>query len=277
MKINKNILIVSTVRNCSKYITKNINILMNATDNFRTVKWLIIESDSTDNTSDILKNLQTNTINFNFLSLGHLSKRIPLRTERIAHCRNKYLKEIKNNKSYKNIDYIFVVDLDQENNLLDKKAILSCFKNKYWDVCTANQSGPYYDIWPLRHSLWSPNDCYKEYHFYLKLGFSKKKAHNLSVYSKMITISKSSKWIRVQSAFGGIAIYKKNIILKGRYSGKDKDGNEISEHVSLNTTINNLGYKIFINPELINFSYNNHSYQKSFFRKLKIKLKNLLI
>jgi glycosyltransferase involved in cell wall biosynthesis len=67
MKINKKILIVSTVRNCSKYINKNINILINATDNFKTVKWLIIESDSTDNTSDILKNLQANIINFNLL------------------------------------------------------------------------------------------------------------------------------------------------------------------------------------------------------------------
>ena len=72
-----------------------------------------------------------------------------------------------------------------------------------------------------------------------------------SLYSKMRKIPTNSKWIRVDSSFGGLAIYKKEILKGTKYQGLDKYGQEICEHISLNLDLNKKGYKIYINPKLV--------------------------
>ena len=124
--------------------------------------WFIVESDSNDETLEKLSSIK-GVENFNFKSLGKLEDKFPKRTERIAYCRNYYLQELENNEKFKNVDFLATVDLDGVNNLLTNDAVKSCWQmNNEWDVCSANQSGPYYDIWALRHKKWSPNDCWKE-------------------------------------------------------------------------------------------------------------------
>jgi hypothetical protein len=82
-----------------------------------------------------------------------------------------------------------------------------------------------------------------------------------TVYSKMVVIPLDAEWIEVESAFGGLAIYKREVLLdcNSRYIGLNKNGEEIVDHASLHLGITQNGYKIFINPKLINTDYTEHS------------------
>ncbi|HFU75449.1 MAG TPA: hypothetical protein ENK91_00070 [Bacteroidetes bacterium] len=249
-----NFLVVGLVRNCEINIFRSIDNISKSLQPFKNVKYLIIESDSNDNTIESLKKLSLKIKNFNYISLGELRPQHPLRTDRIAVCRNKYLDEINTNNLYSDIDYVIMADLDDVNTLLTSKAIISCWEQNHWDICTANQKYAYYDIYALRHDIWQPNDCLKQYDFLRQYGLSKEKAQLSAIYSKMVHIQEESEWIEVDSAFGGLAIYKKEILQNIEYTGLDNNGEEICEHVPFHTKLKKRGYKIYINPKLINGS-----------------------
>lgn len=248
----KNVLIAGVVRDCAKGIKTDILRLQSSLTNFNQVHWFVVESDSEDNTSLKLNELASDIDNFRFISLGTLSKQYSLRTDRIAFCRNIYIRELRENSLYREIDFVVVADLDGINQLISQEAISSCFTRDDWSVCTANQEGPYYDIWALRHKVWCPNDCWQQSAFLKKYGLSAQKANLSAVYSKMLVIPEDAPWIEVDSAFGGLAIYRKCALEKARYIGVREDGTEICEHVTLHQQIRDHGFKIFINPALIN-------------------------
>lgn len=260
MHINqKNILITGLVRNNQGTLRKTLSVLKKASVNFNSVHWLIIESDSVDKSAEILQEISTREAKFKYISLGDLTHNMPLRTERLAYCRNKYLSEIKNNPEYLHIDYVLIADMDGVNNILTESALLSCWQRDDWAVCTANQTGKYYDIWALRHTFLSPNDCWEYYHFLKKMGLSSSKSKRNAIDSRMIEIHKNSEWIEVESAFGGLGVYKKEALCSSNYIGLNPGGVEVCEHVSLNRNITQKGHRIFINPQLINSSLNEHS------------------
>jgi hypothetical protein len=145
------VLIVGLARNCQDTIEHEVQIINSAFSEAKTVNWLVIESDSDDETLATLEKLSEN-VEFAFVTLGNLRKQYPKRTARIAKCRNRYLQELRANKKYNNIDYVVVADLDGVNSDLTKTAVRSCWKfTEEWDACFANQSKVYYDIWALRH------------------------------------------------------------------------------------------------------------------------------
>jgi hypothetical protein len=271
LKFNS-IVVAGIVRNCGEFIIGDIERLKTALQDFDYLQYLIIESDSTDNTLEKLEYLKNTIQNFHFISLGALRTSIPKRTERLAFCRNKYLEEIENNKLFQNAGYILISDLDGTNELLTKENIASCMEINDWDVCTANQKGPYYDIWALRHPHLSPNDCWKAYHYMVnELGFKPELARKKALKSRMYWFHKSARPFEVDSAFGGLAIYKRHILNNIRYIGVDENGSEICEHVALNRQIKEKGGKIYLNPKLIN-CYPPMQYVKSRPKKILLTL-----
>lgn len=248
----RSIVVAGVVRDCATYIRSDIFRLQSALGDFELIHWLIIESDSQDLTLKSLQELEDLIPHFRFLSQGALSEKYPDRTERIAACRNVYLKEIQTNNLYQDIDFVLIADLDGVNQLISQTAIASCFIREDWDVCTANQTGPYYDIWALRHPEWSPSDCWQEYQFLQKYGLRHRKAVFSAVYAKMISIPQDSDWIEVKSAFGGLAIYRKEVLQFCQYIGTTPNNLPICEHVTLHRQILSRGGHIFINPALIN-------------------------
>ena len=169
---------------------------------------------------------------------------------------------MENNPIYANLKYLLVADLDGVNDCITDVAIASCFIRHDWVACTANQWGPYYDVFALRHEVWSPNNCWDVQRFLGNRGMNEAEATACAVYSRMISISESEDWIEVDSAFGGLGI-------RGlRYQGLNPRGEEVSEHVSFNQQIRDRGGRVFINPRLINGALNEHSngfieYQKN--------------
>lgn len=252
-------LIVGLTRNCAADVRNDLRQIETAFHSAKKISFLIIESDSSDNTREILDQLLSEKENFYYVSLGNLCLSLPKRTERIAHCRNHYLGLIREKNEYRDVDYIVVADFDGINTRINSKSVSTCWERNDWDVCSANQAGPYYDIWALRHKLWSPNDGWGQASFLRNMGVRQFTSVFSSVYSRMISIPLSSDWIEVESAFGGLAIYKKEALVRINYIGLTDQGEEVCEHVSAHEQIRAAGGRIFINPALINAGIVEHS------------------
>ena len=275
----EDILVVGTVSNVSKSINQEIYRLMRALSNVKKVRFYLVESDSTDSTVHELSILKSTLDSFDFLSLGILKETIPDRLDRIRFCRNKYIDFIRSCNLENCPTYTIVADLDGMNTAISKTGVKSCFKRLDWDVVTANQTFGYYDILALRKDGWQEADWREEYesakealvlnrinHFKLirrlrRFLYLDRLKHKL-LYSKMKKIKKNSSWISVNSAFGGLAIYKTEIFHKYDY---EKEFYSIeTDHVSLNRKIVRGGGKIFINPLFINSHFNEYNLNRIF-------------
>ena len=188
------------------------------------------------------------------------------RTQKLAQARNKYLELFNKINEQNIIEYLVVCDLNNLNCKLKKAAVKSCWESTKWAAVTANQNGPYYDIWALRHKFWNNLDCWEKYEELNKFYSSSTQALWDSVYSKMINISTSAPWINVDSSFGGLAIYKTQYIVGCKYIGLTSKEKPVCEHVSFNQGIVNNGGLIYINPNFINFELTDHSLRKKYFK-----------
>jgi len=246
------VLVAGVARNCAEQIESDIAQLRAALVEFGTLHWLVIESDSDDDTVATLEAISANERNFRFQTMGRLADKYPQRTDRIAVCRNAYLEELNSNPVYAAVDLVIMADLDGMNNMLTARGVASCFSRTDWDICTANQAGRYYDVWALRHPIWCPNDCWKQAVFLKKYGLETRKARFTGVYSKQVTIPPDSEWLEVESAFGGLAIYRREVLRDAQYSGIGPHGEKICEHVPMHAGLREKGCVIMLNPALIN-------------------------
>lgn len=260
--VDSKVLITGLIRDGAHCIERDIEKLLDAAKIFKDVHVLIIESDSKDATLDQLAKLATHHPKVRYLALGQLKNSLPERTDRLACCRNAYLTELRNNPLYTDVDYVIVADLDGMNDLLTSASLASCWDvTEDWDVIAANQDGPYYDIWPLRHPDWSPDDCLALL-ARLEPLFGHELARDIAVYARQIRIPRNTPLIPVQSAFGGLAIYRRTALLSGRYAGCNEQGQEVSEHVPLHQQLVQAGHAIYINPKLINTGLTIHTRNK---------------
>jgi hypothetical protein len=243
---------------------------------FGRVGFLVIESDSSDSTLNELEKLSQNIADFKYKSLGNLADKIPNRVDRITYCRNAYLEEIEGNRDFADFDYIAVADLDGVNKDLTQEAVRSCFIRSDWDACAANQSAPYYDIYALRHPSWSPNDCWIFEKELRQAGMNPVAAREKAVYSRQIVIPADADWIEVESAFGGLCIYKRSALVGCVYRSYTNDGTPVCEHVEFHLQIRDLGGTIYINPKLINSGWNIHSSSKRLHKYIKRRIKFIL-
>jgi hypothetical protein len=245
-------LILGTARDCEDTIRKDVFRLCASLGWCQTLNWFVVESDSSDGTVRELQSIANSVPGFRYASLGNLRESFAKRTQRLAYCRNLCLDQLWSNSLYSDVNYVMIADLDGTNELVTEAGSQSCWMRSGWGVCTANQRGPYYDIWALRHHEWNPGDCWRQYRFLVKHGIAHTNAVWAAVYHKMIKIDEMEDWIEVDSAFGGLAVYRREVLNGLSYIGLDEAGHEICEHVSLNAQIKANGHRIFINPRLIN-------------------------
>jgi len=248
-----NFLIVGIVRNCEKTIKPTIKSLSRAFDFAERIQYYFVESDSTDDSLKILKELSEQNNNFNFETCGNLTnKGMRTRCVRTSFCRNKYLDYLRLNKNAW-AKYLVIVDVDGVFRGVDSKVIQEFINKDDWAVMAANVKGNYYDIWALREDTWSPNDCWMASRNSLKNGLTQYQSEIINVYSRMIKIKKGKNLISVKSAFGGFAIYNTSRIPKDAcYSGIYDNGEEKVDHLDFNLSIYNSNPgKFFINPNLI--------------------------
>lgn len=249
------VLLAGTGRDVAPYIESEMKHLMSSTKDFKKVFVLVIESDSADNTIEVLESLKQKIPNFDYLALGKLGGDIPIRTERLAYCRNHIIKAVKEDPKYAQVDFVMLADLDGLNTHLNAASIAQCWKTDVpWDVVTANQLDFYYDVWTLRHKYWSPGDCIVQQSS-LEPILGHDQSINLAVWAKQAKLPVTAGYVEVDAAFGGFAIYKKQAYITGHYVGSGvTDGvkHEACEHVAHCSDMCKAGYRIFINSALIN-------------------------
>jgi hypothetical protein len=264
--------VAGVVRDICSSIDADLERLMKTLNPLGEVLFILIESNSKDDSVRKLADIASSNPAFKYITLGESSNE-KIRTERISDARNEYLDFISKSPAYANADYLIVCDFNNLNSKINTTAVEHSLSLKDWDVCTANQSTRYYDIWALRHPLWSPNDCWQQLEFYRQNGLRPDLALNAAVQSRMLHIDKNGPAIKVDSAFGGFAIYKMNIIGNARYSGVDSNGKAICEHVPFHKTLKENGFNIIINPSLINAGWVDHTNETRVLWKLLRTLK----
>lgn len=286
------ILLVGIVSNVSKTLDKELKVVLKALSVFDHVDIFLVESDSVDQTIKVLSKIELNNKNFKFRTLGQLRYKYPNRIERIAYCRNVYVKYIRDHYAISNWKYIAVADLDGMNFKLKKEGILSCFESKInWDGITANQKFGYYDIFALRAEGWVERDCFEDIN-YLKRSLISPRAHKSKIinfiknfnhydkirqhciYDKMKILKSEDGLIKVTSAFGGFAMYKTNVFLHSEYNSSS--GSE-SEHVYLHRIANKQGYEFYINPRLINNYFNSYNLNRFYPVRILREIRKLIL
>ena len=142
MTEKKSILVTGIARDVARIIPKEINRIEKELKNiFELVSFLVIESDSKDNTTQVLYDIKSKKSNFNYKSLGNIESALPSRIERLAFCRNTYVKEIRENEIYEDINFIAIVDFDIRNNRLRLCELKKLINEDSWSAIFANQTG----------------------------------------------------------------------------------------------------------------------------------------
>ena len=293
-KVSK-VILVGTISNAEKQVEKDFSRVYKSLHFFEEIYVFLVESDSSDSTIDVLNKLSKKIPNFNYVSLGELKTQLPNRIERIRKCRNEYVYHIRNNIESNKWDYVVVADLDGMNSSVEYDSILNLFSSRTpWDACFPNQRYGYYDLYALREKSWMPRDVFEDLkvlrssipveelnNFQIFKKFKRllafDKTRKLSIYSKMRKISKNDPWISVDSAFGGLAIYKTNLFLDNNYDSNTWEGPLVSEHVDFNLKCTSSGAKFFIVPSFINSNWNEYNINKIFVvRQLRLMRYNFL-
>jgi glycosyltransferase involved in cell wall biosynthesis len=275
------IVLVGTVNNVADTLVGEVEVVIQALSSFDLVEIFLVESDSTDRSLEILSELSVRIPNFNYISFGILRDKIPDRISRIRFCRNQYVEQIRELRKTIDFEYVAVADLDGMNSALTKKGIDSSFSRDDWSAVFANQTGGYYDLLALRHPTWCPKDVLEDLRELqagiiprvktkfplienIRLRLRYDKARKDAIYSRMHIIQKQSKWIEVDSAFGGFGIYKASVFLRHNYDAFSAQESLESEHVALNKRLREEKLAIFINPELINNRWNTYNLNRFF-------------
>lgn len=252
-------LVVGTVRNASRNAISDILRVVNSLDSILPTFAFVVESDSEDETVDLLQSLSKRDRRIRYVSLGNVAPSIPDRIARLRHCRNVYVQEIRENPNYQDCDLVIVADLDGINTKISTKYMENALNTVInWDALAANQRARYYDILALRHPLWSPNNWLSESEWF-KPFLGEKGARRHSMADRMIRIPSNLAPIEVDSAFGGLCIYQRWVFEKCDYSEDVPGAIDENEHVTLNRKARDFGAKIYIHPGLINAKWTAHS------------------
>jgi len=239
-----NLIFSGLVKNSLTTLKKNIDFLAEFKAKYPelNITLLVMESDSVDGTKEFLK-----TLNYDWIDSyteDRLDEKFNYRTEKIAYCRNFLLKKI-NLKNYKKAIYI-PVDLDIKIfEYIEIKyfydLIIEFTKNPNIDALFPYGYPYYYDLHALRAHNWntkSPWELVNKINKFTPIG--KFFSRYFFVYRKQKKYKDIKKLLPVESAFGGIGLYKidSKLLQKAYYSIDVNLGNHSCEHVVFNEFFN---------------------------------------
>jgi glycosyltransferase involved in cell wall biosynthesis len=260
---------VGCAKDCANFLPRVLRNVESIAQLYSEVAFIFIENDSRDRTKDILQRWCHYVRNARLISLDGLSQSHPIRTVRLAHVRNQYLHHIRT--SFSDYDHLFTLDCDEVNiNPLDltqvRKAITFLDSDPSHAGVFANQQGLYYDLWALRHPLKCPGDAWEEVLDDVeKRNVSDQDAFKTTFAKRLFSLAADAGPLEVDSAFGGLAIYKVSSVLRNKRNfighkikridtpnGSTKIGWQTCEHVSFNAGFREQGDKLFVLPYLTN-------------------------
>jgi hypothetical protein len=265
------VVFVGCARDCEKHLDGVLSNIANAAGRFAETAFLFVENGSVDGTAARLRSFGKGVAHFDLQVLSNQFAPHSMRTERLAAARNRYLTLIRQT-SLRNFDYLIVYDMDDVNaarqsvdNLLQGIAFLE--SSPTHAAVFANQLGYYYDVFALRHASRCPGDAWEEVFDYVRAHRVSDEVAFAATYAKrMFNIDPATPLIEVDSAFGGLGIYKMKYILDGEHIGvrpktcMDEGRTrrllwQVCEHVSLHAAIRAQGGRLFIAPWMLNAAF----------------------
>jgi len=256
--INKKIVICTIVKNEEKNIKNFFYLIKKISNFFLDYYVIIVESDSTDKTYKITNNIIKN---FKGKLVKTKTKSNWPRTKKISYCRNIYLKLISSYKKLRKFDYVFVIDADNVNNQIDLNMLKKTIKDlpNNWIGFFPNQKFIYYDLYALRIKKYFEFDCFEKMISNLNL-LSPRKSYFKNIFKNFFIINQFKKrFIKIESAFGGLGIYKLKYVLNKKYSSLN---GKYCEHVFFNKSLLKKNNFLYIDKKFINsFGFNDHFFK----------------
>lgn len=244
---NSKITFVGCARNCISKIDESINVLLSLGKAFSDYKIIIFENDSNDGTQNRLAELAKENI-IELIQFRNLDISFPLRTQRLSFARNQLLSKA---ISIDN-EYYCVADLDGViGNEFDTSSFFSNFKYlNCWDAVLPVNKGIYYDVWAFRHpSLW-PWDYEREMNAASPILEDSNLLDFYVSRFQNINFRNLKGWLNVDSAFGGMGLYKLKKFKYSNYFGLSNQ-NQLCEHTIFHEKSKTFDAQIYINPEFI--------------------------
>ena len=256
----KTIIICGIVRNAAKGLRRNIPEIKRLCRSFRDYRVFVYENDSTDLTKQILTEWHESDVDRVMVSLHTTSPSATIpkasevagvnpfysfkRIDRMARLRNAYMEYVDENGWQ--ADYLMVVDLDVA--WIKAENILTSFKKEGWDAVTAFG----YSTSPKLKRRYHDTYALTEYGQELQPQTEHKIKYLANKYANL---SPEDPWVRVFSAFGGVAVYRYECVKGLRYRvipNSDPRVEVRCEHYSIYQQMGERGYhRVFINPAMI--------------------------
>lgn len=237
---------------------------------FDAVAWAFVENDSRDDTKALLRGWGASRANFRLITLDGLS-RVAERTRRLATARNAYVACARAAGWLDTHDLVLALDLD---GIAQRPLSLPALREAIGFLMAepdragvfANQIGPYYDLWALRHCERCPGDVWEEvFDCVQQHGVTDEEALAMTLGRRVFEIDPGEAPIEVESAFGGLGIYRTEFIRRSAvpYVGEKVKvarmggqpvllGWQTCEHVSFHAGLRAAGGRLFIHPGLVN-------------------------
>lgn len=231
--------IVAIGRNAMPLLENTLALVDEVQAEFRSCRMYVWENDSIDGTNLVLDDFASTRpwVTVEHGTLGGIDARgfERERTERLALCRNKCMEWVRRNPA----EWTIVLDLDPEGGFSVDGVFnsIGCFgvaanagaMASYSLYAIRGDDGEVrlaqYDSWAARLNWW---DDRKE-----KVGMG---------WFSMLLPPVGSPPIPMNSAFGGLCVYKTEAFLSGGYSGED------CEHVPHHRRITDAGWQLYLNP-----------------------------
>lgn len=238
--------VVSICRNAMPYLTNTLRLVDELAGLWRDCSFYIYENDSTDETAKVLDHFairQWVTVEHDTLG-GEDSRGFePERTVRLAKCRTKCQEWVRRNAA--DAGYVMVLDTDPHggfsvdgvlNSLgwfcemlgesFHRREPGAMASHSLFMRDEGNGKGPFgiaaYDSWASRLNWWEDSRAHNWFHALMP--------------------PVGSDPIPMNSAFGGLCLYRREAYLAGVYEGGD------CEHVFHHKAMQQAGYQLFLNP-----------------------------
>lgn len=244
----KRIVFLGAARNCEQRIQGSLHRIFELSELFGDYRIKVYENDSVDRTLEIIRSELADNSHCELTAETGLDKILPLRTQRLAYARNKLLDATL--AQHPDFDYVCWIDLD---GLVDARFSTSGFLSNFrfesvWDAVFPVSAPLYYDVWALREHSIAPDDLvWRMKHRIPSVIGARKDVHTAV---QQLAPGNLRGWLRVESAFGGMGIYKMASVPHGRYVGL-LDNEEICEHVPYHQALTRSGARLYINPQCI--------------------------
>lgn len=268
-KLPIKLLIVGLAKDILPQLKMNMEYLLEIGKNFERCKFVIVENDSTDGTTEYLQSIQSDTIKVlsfkadmpGAMSQGSNDLR---RFQIMAFWRNKYIEEIRK-PEYDDFTHVLISDLDHSVGT-SFEHVKTCFERADWDMVSANGTNSVHGAFEIGLYFRLFKQGYYDTLAYRDVNFSRvaqsgqtEKALPISKYrtEKKTDVFKlrtpfvdSTRidWMPVTSAFGGMTIYRKEALVSCTYGAYD------CEHIAIHDEMIEKGFsRMFINPRFLLF------------------------